>query len=441
VRKLNAAGITVGLHTLQTFIGFNTKYVTPEADHRLALLKHYTLSRPLEASEAPCDVYVEQNPIAAPMHPKCRILKFGTELMSYEGYTTERPYRFTGVKRRHLGTYAKAHPLGEIGGVLGVSECAAVSSYVDQDTSLQDEVGDMIASIYDCGLEFLYFDGSEDANAPCTINISLSQIRCVERCTARTGRPPLFTEGCAKSHFGWHLQSGANAFDVFAPEIFKHKIIEYPYAAAIRLAKDFTRVDFGWWRLGVANLNGEPPKKEGLWSGKVRTVGVQPDIWEYGTSKAAAFDCPSTMQMSLKNLRRHKRLDDILATVRRWEDVRARKWLTPAQKELIKDSDREFHLIDDGKGGYELVEWKQLDVAGGKWTNVRAFVYEHGGKRVVAYWHVCDKARLALASPIGSVSSLEAADMKLLETDFSEEAIRAAFAGATIQESATGEAK
>ena len=51
--------------------------------------------------------------------------------MSYTCYVTERPYRFTGVKRRHLGTYAKAHPLGEIGGVLGVSECAAVSSYVD----------------------------------------------------------------------------------------------------------------------------------------------------------------------------------------------------------------------------------------------------------------------------------------------------------------------
>ena len=442
VRKLNAAGITVGLHTLQTFVGFQSKYVTPEADHRLALVKHYTLSRPLEASNAPCDVYVEQNPIAAPMHPKCRILKFGTELMKYTGYVTERPYRFTGVTRCHLGTYAKAHPLGEIGGVLGVSECAAVSTYVDQDTSLQDEVGDMIASVYDCGLEFLYFDGSEDANTPCTVNISLSQIRCVERCTARTGRPPLFTEGCAKSHFGWHLQSGANAFDVFSPELFKHKIIEYPYAAAIRLAKDFTRVDFGWWRLGVPQLNGEPPKKEGLWSGKARTVGVQPDIWEYGTSKAAAFDCPSTMQMTLKALRGHRRIGDILATVKRWEDVRARKWLTPAQKELLKDPEREYHLIDDGKGGYELVEWKQLDVAGGKWTNVRAFIYERGGKRVVAYWHVIDKARLVFASPLNDVAALEASDMKLFETNLSEEAIRTAFAGATIQDAcAKGDTK
>jgi len=434
VRKFNASGIAVGLHTLQTFIGFDSRYVTPEADHRLALVKHYTLSRPLPASEAPCEVYVEQNPIAAPMHPKCRILKFGTELMEYAGYTTERPYKFTGVKRRHLGTYAKEHPLGEIGGVLGVSECAAISGYVDQDTSLQDEVGDMIASVYGCGIEFLYFDGSEDANPPCTVNISLSQVRCVERCIARTGRAPLFTEGCAKSHFGWHLQSGANAFDVFSPELFKPKIIEYPYEAAVRLAKDFTRVDFGWWRFGLPNLKGPPPKNEGLWTGNSRTVGVQADIWEYGTSKAAAFDCPSTMQMSLNALKTHRRTVDILATVRRWEDVRARKWLTPAQKEMLKDPAREFHLVDDGKDGYELVEWRQLDVAGGKWTNVRAFVYERGGRRVVEYWHVNGAAELVFSRPLDGKSSLAAADIKRFETSLSEDDVRAAFAAASIKE-------
>ena len=432
VRKFNEAGISVGLHTLQTFIGFESKYVTPEADHRLALVKHYTLSRPIPASEESCDVYVEQNPIAAPMHPKCRVLKFGTELMEYSGYSTERPYKFTGVKRRHLGTYAKEHPLGEIGGVLGISECWAVSTYIDQDTSLQDEVGDMIAEIYDCGLEFLYFDGSEDANPPCTVNISLSQLRCVERCIARSGRPPLFTEGCAKSHFGWHLQSGANAFDVFSPELFKEKIIEYPYAAAKRLAKDFTRVDFGWWNFGLPVLNGPPPKSEGLWAGGCKTVGVQPDIWEYGTSKAAAFGCPSTMLMYLEALRSHKRTSDILETMRRWEDVRAKNWLTAEQKEMLKDPKREFHLYLNARGEYELLEWKQLDVAGGKWTDVRAFMFERGGKRVVAYWHIHDCARLVFAAPLDGMSSLDCEGMKYFETELSADEVRRAFAAAEI---------
>ena len=426
LRKLHDAGISVGMHTLQTFVGFEGRYVTPKADHRLALLRHFTLAKPLPADSGPCEVYVEQNPVSAPMHPKCRILKFGTELLSYTGYSTTRPYRFTGVKRRHLGTFAVAHPLGEIGGVLAVSECAAVSTYVDQDTSLQDEVGEQIAKVYDCGLDFLYFDGSEDANPPCTVNISLSQWRVAEKCA----RPPLFIEGCAKSHFGWHLQSGANAFDVFSPELFKRKIVEYPYAAAIRLAKDFTRVDFGWWGYG-APKDGPEPKREGLWDRKARTIGVQPDIWEYGTSKAAAFDSPATMQMKLVDLRAHRRTGDILETMRKWEDVRARRLLTPAQKELLKDTAREFHLLDDGKGGYDLVEWRQLAVAGGLSTPVRAFVYERAGKRVVAYWHVADRARLVL--PDG-LPVLEASDMRTWETDLAESAVADAFARARIAE-------
>ena len=135
VRKFNAAGITVGFHTLQTFIGLASDLVTPEADHRLALVRHFTLAKPLPLSEDPCELFVEENPVAAPMHPKCRVLRFDTELFEYAGYTTKRPYRFTGVRRRHLGTYAKAHPLGEIGGVLGISECAAISTYVDQNSS------------------------------------------------------------------------------------------------------------------------------------------------------------------------------------------------------------------------------------------------------------------------------------------------------------------
>ena len=432
--KIRSAGVVPGFHTLQTFIGFKSRYVTPEADPRLNVKRYFALERPLSASGATCDVYVAQNPIDAPMHPMCRILKFGTELMHYEGYTTTPPYRFTGVKRGWFGTTVKEHGRGYFGGILDVCECMATSCCIDQNTSLQDEIGDKIAKVFDCGMEFLYFDGSEDVNVPCNVNISLSQWKVARRC----GKMPLFTEGCAKTHFGWHLQSGANAFDVFPPEVFKEKIIEYPYQAAKRLAKDFTRVDFGWWKVFPE---------------------TQPDMWEYGTSKAAAFDCPATMQMNLHRVRANGRMDDLFETVRRWEDVRARKLLTPEQKEMLKDPKREFHLYLNETNGYELVEWKQIDVAGGKGTDVRAFLFERGGKRVVAYWHVRNRARLVFAQPIDGalveralpsgngravsmkppedcgVASLAAAGMKYFETDLTADAVRAAFASATIQPS------
>ena len=413
--KIKAAGVTPGFHALQTFIGFKSRYVTPEADPRLNVKRYFTLERPLSANGATCDVYVTQNPVDAPMHPMCRILKFGTELMRYEGYTTTPPYRFTGVERGHFGTTVKEHGRGYTGGILDVCECMATSCCIDQNTSLQDEIADKIAKVYDCGMEFLYFDGSEDVNAPCNVNISLSQWKVARRC----GKMPLFTEGCAKTHFGWHLQSGANAFDVFSPEVFKEKIIEYPYNAAQRLAMDFTRVDFGWWR---------------VFGKDAKTIGTQPDMWEYGTSKAAAFDCPATMQMNLHRVRANGRMDDLFETVRRWEDVRARKWLTPEQKEMLKDPKREFHLYLNEKGEYELVEWKQLDVAGGKWTDVRAFLFERNGKRIVAYWHTYDRACLVFAQPLDGTASLDAAGMQYFETLLSAETVHAAFASATIRQ-------
>ena len=433
IDRLHREGISVGLHTLQTFIGVKSPYVTPEADHRLAILKHYTLAQPIPLAATPTEIFVEENPVAAPMQEKIRVLRFGTELFTYTGRTTERPFRFTGVKRRHFDTCAKDHPRGEIGGVLAMSECAAISSYVDQDSSLQDEVAEKIAGIYRCGLDFLYFDGSEDANVPCTVNIALSQYRCTEACRKATGRAPLFTEGCAKSHFGWHFQAGANAFDVFGPEIFKEKIVEYPLAAAKRLAKDFTRVDFGWWGFHLPKLDGEPAREEGLFRAGRRTVGTQADLWEYGTSKAAAFDSPSTVQIDFGVLARHKRTADILETMRRWEDVRAKKWLTSAQKEMLKDPAKEFHLYLNEKGAYELVEWKQLEVAGDTWSRVRAFVFERNGKRVVAYWDVADRSALTLARPLDGKAELVAENKTYLETSASQEDVRAAFAAATIR--------
>ena len=97
---------------------------------------------------------------------------------------------------------------------------------------------------------------------------------------------------------------------------------------------------------------------------------------------------------------------------------------------MLKDPKREFHLVEDGKGGYDLVEWRQLDVAGGKWTPVRAFVHERNGRRVVTYWHVAGKAKLVL--PDG-LPTLEAEDMKQWETDLSERELRRIFADAVVR--------
>lgn len=419
--KIKAAGITPGFHTLQTHIGSESRYVTPVADPRLNITRRFTLARPVGADAQPAELEVLENPVDAVMYDKARVLKFGGELFSYEAYTTKPPFKFTGVKRGHWKTAPAAHPSGEIGGILDVSEFCAMSCYIDQKTDLQDEIAAKIANIYDQGMEFCYFDGSEGVDPPCGVNVALSQWRV----TSKLASQPIFTEGAAKSHFGWHLQAGANAFDIFPPEIFKEMIVKFPQDEAPLMSKDMTRLDFGWWRLYIPGddvvLKNVKPYKN------AKTVGTQPDMWEFGTSRAAAWNCPSTVMLSPEQAAKHPRIRDIMEVMRRWEDVRAKNWLTAAQKEELKSQTREHHLYLNANGEYELVEWRQIPVGGELLKpGLRAFVFERGGRRVVAYWHTSGSGRFVLADAASTV--VDAADLKYFETDLSEAAVVKAFA-------------
>jgi len=370
--RIRAAGITPGCHFLQTHIGLRSRYVTPEVDHRINLTRHFTLARPL--SETDAEIYVEQNPENSVMHPKARYLNFGGEMISYESYTAEPPYRFIGCRRGQYGTNIKTHPAGQIGGIMDISEFGGTSVYLDQNSSLQDEIAEKIAGYYRAGFGFFYFDGSEGTNAPHGVYVPLAQYRVYSKLSPA----PLFTEGAAKAHFAWHHLSGGNAFDVFPPEKFKASIDRYPAEEAPRMRQDFTRVNFGWWGY---YLPGED------------TIGTQPDLLEYGTSHAAAWDCPATIQVSLERFRRHPRTKDNMEVMRRWEDVRQRNWLSESQKRLLREPGREYTLLIDERGEYELVPYTQISCGD---RRVRAFVFERKGMRYVAFWHIMGSGKLLL---------------------------------------------
>ena len=228
IKKIKDAGITPGIHFLHTHIGKYTKYITPVCDHRINLIEHYTLAKPLGLGNE--DIYVYENPKNAQNYEVVKnlvsghlgdskeetiasrkVLQFGGELIRYEGYTTEPPYRFYGIKRGYWDTNIVEHKEGQIGGILDVSEYTATSAYIDQNSDLQDEIAEEIAKLYDCGFEFIYFDGSEGTNVPYEYHVPNAQYRVIKK----LGSAPKFCEGAAKAHFGWHHLSGANAFDVF----------------------------------------------------------------------------------------------------------------------------------------------------------------------------------------------------------------------------------
>ncbi len=355
--KIKAAGITPGLHFLHTYIGNKSRYVTPLADPRLNIRRHFTLASELTLENG--EIEVLQNPMGCPKNiAPLRLLQFGTEIISYEGYTTERPYKFIGCKRGHFNTAVVPHEAGQVGGVLDASEFGFASLYLDQETDLMDEVAEKIAKVYDLGFEFAYFDGSEGTNPPFAYNVSNAQYRVYKT----FAKPPLFCEGAAKSHFGWHMLSGANAFDVFQTDVFKRKIDEHPVREAPLMRQNFTRVNFGWWAY---------------------FENTRPDIYEYGMSRAASWDCPATMQANFEAFEKNPRTDDIFEVIRRWEDVRRRNWLTEEQKQMMHSSQEHILLINE-EGEYELVPYEQIE---GTPENLYAFTFKRLGKSYAVYWY------------------------------------------------------
>ncbi len=365
--KIKAAGITPGLHFLQTHIGIESRYVTPVADHRLNLTAHFTLAKPLSKTDT--TVYVEQPTADAPMHIDCRVLQFGGELIHYESYTTEPPYAFLGCKRGHFGTNVTEHPVGQIGGTLDVSEFGATSVYIDQKTSLQDEVSAKIADLYNCGFEFCYMDGSEGTPTPHDYHVSNAQYRTIKL----FDNPPRFCEGAAKTHFGWHWMSGGNAFDVFKTENFKKHLTEFPFDEARQMQEDFTRVDFGWWYF---------------------FEDIEPDIYEYGMSRAASYDCPITLICPVtRQISANKRSKDNFEVIRRWEEYRPR--LTEEEKLALRDIEKEYTLIktDDG---LVLLPYERMEAPEG----ITAYAFEYNDRSYVTLWHKNGSGDLTL--PVGA---------------------------------------
>ena len=360
LRKLDSHGITPGLHFLHSHIGFQSRYFTPEADYRVMHRQMLSLCRDLD--ENATELYVDNYPLEPDLPENCRILRFGTELMHYESCTDTPPYCYRGLVRGYNGTKAQRHTRGTYGGVVFASEYGATSGYCDQNSSLQDEIAEKIAEVYNLGFRFVYMDGSEGVNAPYEYQIPVAQHRVYSKFTEE----PLFCEAAAKGHFSWHMLSGGNAFDVFGTDIFKAMIDKYPLSEAPVVQMDFTRINFGWWAFFADS---------------------RPDVFEYGLSHGAGYDCPVTIQSHLDRMADNARINDNLEVFRRWEYVRRNGLLSDEQKKLLREPGREFILLKN----YELQECYGVETPV---KDITVHTFSGNGKNIAVLCHNTGKAEL-----------------------------------------------
>lgn len=415
--RIRAAGMIPGLHIHYSKVAVTDPYINNGVpDARMNSVREMILAEPLGADDT--TITVEGSLEGVRMEEGRRLLHVGEELIAYTGYTTERPYRFTGCRRGMHNSRPAAHPAGRHFRLLDVDDWPLFIR-VDQNTGIQREIAERLGAIYrGAGFRFVYFDGAEDVPDPYWYNVSRSQ-KVVYDALAPA---PLFAEGALKSHYGWHILSRGNAFDTFPPERIRPAMKRYTLRGAARNAADFTAVDFGW-------VNYVAPDD--------KSIGMQPDMFEYIYSKALAWDSPVSLVGNLGEIRRHARTEDNLRVMARWEDAKLRDVFTAEQKQMLRDPEREF-LLWKGRGGEpELYEYRQITSDDER--PVRAFVFRRNGRTCILYWHVSGtgeipvgivRKRLTLTDETGrrvafrtveGKSVLPAAGRLLLETDLTEE--------------------
>ena len=381
VGRISQAGITPGIHIHYNKADKEDAYVTPRPDPRLNLAASFTLRETLDASAT--SISVEENPRQCTLDDARRILKIQDELITYERYTASPPYRFVGCERGALGSRASSYEIGSRVGLLDV-DTWPIFVRLSQDTDIQEEVAQRLGGIYrDAGFKFVYFDGAEDVPGPeYWYTVSRAQWLVYKNLNPA----PLFSEGACKSHFSWHILTRGNAFDVFKPEVLKAAVRAYPAAEAPRAARDFTSLNFGWI---------------GYWAPSHETIGTQPDMIEYVTSRAAGWDCPISLVGDLEQLKAHPRTPDNLEVLRRWEDVRTREWLSGRQKTALRNLDQEHMLLMDEEGALELAPYSQIEKVAGQDGPARAFVFARKAKIYVVFWHMSGEGSMEIPLAAG----------------------------------------
>jgi hypothetical protein len=113
------------------------------------------------------------------------------------------------------------------------------------------------------------------------------------------------------------------------------------------------------------------------------------------------------MVSDLQAMDAHPRTPDNLEVIRRWEKVRAEKWLTREQKMALRDLEQEHILLVDEREQFALVPCAQIEKVAGADVPARAFVFDYRERTWVAYWHTRGQAELQIALPSKQIALMK----------------------------------
>lgn len=379
VERIHMAGLKATFHTLTACINPNDSWVTPVPSDDLISIATYTLAKPMGPKDDV--IYVNEEPIKG--HEivwsySCNgnAIKIGKEIVQYSEVSWEKPYAFRKCVRGAFRTKAAPHAVGEKAEYL---QQRYIAFYPKPDSQLADDLASAIANVYNtCGMDGLYFDGSEGMRSRYGIDTMRWKIF-----SKLKGTP--VTEASEWGHNSWWIHSRLGAWD-YPNWAFRQNHDAHVLQKVFR-DSDFEEIQMGWWApIGPSE--------------KMR--GQFPDELEYFATKNLGIDGPMSIEnVTVRGKQKNGRMDDLMTIIGWYERIRLARYFEPADLKPLAMPGKSFTLRLNNQGKWQLTP---LDIAKRRMTALG---------ETTEHWN----AECKNAGPLSMrLEALYAADVKSSET-------------------------
>ena len=307
--KVHAAGLKLGIHTMQGMVGWGAKndpYLTPKADPRLLQDRHATLAADLDAKAT--EITVKEDTTGWPERGDLNVTG---EIVRY---TKRADTGFANCERGLYGTTVTAHAAGaSLGHLVNCFDIWGYTVYApDISTSILGEICDNIARVFnEVGADMAYFDGGEEVLKQPPYWHNQGQIALgVQK---RLKKPVVLEGNALYTHMAWHvITRGSPSFD---PIYFGRR--EYTLRNKgqnpASWAKNLLTGDVGWFAPHTASPT---------------TDAVTPDEVLLLCLKALGGKAPISFSVDANHLWGNKRMPEMLAIIRACDELKRRDCFT-----------------------------------------------------------------------------------------------------------------
>lgn len=326
--KAHAAGLMFGIHTLTNFINTNDPYVTPVPDDRLSATGSSTLIKDIDEHQQTIEVaspvyFNEEN------NNNLHTVKIGKELIRYKSVTMHPPFLLIDCQRAAFGTTASSHPRGDI-----------ISKLFDHayqvffpNLEMQREVAKNLADLLnETGVDHLDFDGHEGGLASGEGDFA---VELFAKDVYDQVKHEFICGTSISKTFYWHLGSYYNWGEPWYGG-FKESMQQYRIDNQGLFDRNYMPHMLGWYLLGEHTTLAE---------------------MEWMLARAAGYQAGFAMVARPNALRNNSRTPVLLDAIREWELARNTYAFSDAQKELLKNPVKEFHLEKKSEGVWNLHQY------------------------------------------------------------------------------------